>query len=135
MAINTTAIFTGVPDIQWGTADGNGGTAGPLKTANTAYDGTGTVLTVFTANATNGGFVKCLRVKPVGSNTGTVLRIFINNGSANSVAGNNIFFREVSMPTTTLSEVDVTYPTISIPLNFVLPAGYKINVTLGTTVA
>jgi hypothetical protein len=36
---NVTPIFSKAGDIQWGAADGNGGTAGPLKTANTAKDG------------------------------------------------------------------------------------------------
>src|ERR1051325_9067076 len=130
MALNTTPVFTGKFDIQWGTADGDGGTAGPLKTANTNRDGTGTLLTVFTANATNGGFVKCLRIKHAGTNIATVFRVFIYDGvSAYTL------FEEIQSPATTLTENDVTYPTMTLALNFVLPAGYKILVTTATTIA
>ena len=73
MAANNNAIFTAAGDIQWGAADGNGGTAGPLKTQNTAMDGTGTVLTVFTADATNGGFVQRIRFRAVGDRKSTRL--------------------------------------------------------------
>ena len=76
MAANTAPIYTALGDIQWGATDGNGGAAGPLKTANTAKDGTGTVLTVFTADATNGGYVQRARFRAVGTNVATVARIF-----------------------------------------------------------
>ena len=48
MPANTAPIFTLTPDVQWGTTT--------VATANTAKDGTGTVLTVFTAGA-NGSYV------------------------------------------------------------------------------
>jgi hypothetical protein len=133
MAQNTSPIFTLVPDIQWGSADGNGGTAGPLKTANTAVDGTGTVLTVFTAGA-NGSYVNQLVIRPAGTNIATVIRVFINNGSTNATVANNSLFSEVTLPISTASAV-AALQGVSVPLNFALPAGYKINVTLGTTVA
>lgn len=133
MAANTAPIFTAVPDVQWGAADGNGGTAGPLKTANTAVDGTGTVLTVFTA-AGNGSYVSKLRVRAAGTNVATVLRVFINNGSTNATIANNTFWDELSLPATTANAAGAL-PTFEIPLGFALPNGYKINVTIGTTVA
>lgn len=46
MAANNNPIYTRVADVQWGTT--------LITTANTAKDGTGTVLTVFTADATEG---------------------------------------------------------------------------------
>ena len=134
MAANTSPIFTGTPDVQWGSADGNGGTAGPLKTANTAMDGTGTVLTVFTADATNGGFVRFLRARAVGTNGATVLRVFVNNGSTNATIANNTLIDELSLPGTTASNSNAQ-PPMEIPLGFALPAGFKINVTLGTGVS
>lgn len=134
MPANTSPIFTLSPDVQWGAVDGNGGSAGPLKTANTAKDGTGTVLTVFTADATNGGFVQRIRFRAAGTNVATVARIFINNGSTNATVANNVLHEEVTLQATTLSEV-ASLIGYDVPLNFALPAGYKINVTLGTTVA
>lgn len=134
MAANTSPIFTLTPDIQWGSADGNGGTAGPLLTANTAMNGTGTVLTVFTAGA-NGSYVQRLIARPVGNNTASVLRVFINNGSTNATVANNILIAELTLPTVTGSGQTAALQSNELNLNFALPAGYKINVTLGTTVA
>lgn len=134
MAANTSPIFTRTPDIQWGGTDGNGGSTGALATANTAKDGTGTVLTVFTADATEGGYVERIRFRAAGTNIATVARVFINNGSTNSTATNNILHDEITLAATTLSEVSAL-ANYELPLGIALPAGYKINVTLGTTVA
>lgn len=134
MAANTSPIYSAFGDIQWGAADGNAGTAGPLKTANTAKDGTGTVLTCFTSDATNGGFVQRIRFRAAGTNVATVTRVFINNGSTNATLANNVLWDEITLSATTLSETSALQ-TYELGLNFVLPAGYKINVTLGTSVS
>ena len=126
MAANTAPIFTLLGDIEWGTTT--------LATANTAKDGTGTVLNVFTADATNGGFVQRVRFRTAGTNVATVARVFINNGSANTTAANNILFDEITLPASTISETSAQ-PVYELPLNFALPPGYKLNVTAGTTVA
>ena len=137
MAANTAPIYSKVGDIQWGAADGDGGTAGPLKTANTARDGTGTVLTIFTADGTNGGRVDRISARAVGTNVATVLRVFVNNGSDPTTIANNTLITELTLPATTLSEVaQLTDQTISgTPFPMVLPPGYKLMVTIGTTVA
>lgn len=134
MAANTSPIYSRTSDIQWGATDGNGGAAGPLKTANTAKDGTGTVLTVFTADATEGGFVRNVRIRAAGTNVATVLRLFINNGSTNATIANNVLFEELTLAASTLSEV-AALQNYDIPMNLGLPAGYKLNVTIGTTIA
>ena len=126
MAANTAPIFSSLGDIEWGTT--------AITTANTAKDGTGTVLTCFTADATNGGFVQRIRFRAAGTNIATVARVFINNGSTNATAANNILYDEITLAATTLSEV-AAQPVYELPLNFALPPGYKLNVTLGTTVA
>jgi hypothetical protein len=126
MAQNTAPVFPLVPSIQW--------PATALATANTAKDGTGTVLTVFTAHATEGSRVDYLKSRALGSNIATVMRAFINNGSTNATPANNTLFMERTIPATTLSEV-AELADIMIPLDISLPAGYKINVTIGTTVA
>jgi hypothetical protein len=134
MPANTAPIFTLTPDIQWGSVDDNSGaTAGPILSANTAMDGTGFVTTVFTAGA-NGSYVSQLVVRPVGTNIATVLRVFINNGSSNGTQANNCLLTEVTLPASTASAASGLQGS-GIPLNFALPAGYKINVTLGTAVA
>jgi hypothetical protein len=124
MASNTAPIFTGKPQINWGT----------ISAANTAKDGTGTVVTVFTANATNGGYVAMLVARALGTNVVTVMRVFVNNGSTNTTAANNSLIYEITLPATTLSEV-AQLAAIDLPIQFPLPAGYKINVTLGTAVS
>lgn len=137
MAGNTTPIYSRVGSIQWGIADGDGGAAGPLKTANTAKDGTGTVLTVFTADATNGGRVDRLSIRAAGTNVATVLRVFVNNGSTNATIANNTLATEITCPATTLSEVaqlaDVTISGTPFPM--VLDPGFRLQVTIGTSVS
>jgi len=134
MAGNNLALYSRVGAVGWTPT----GTA-----ANTAKDGTGTVATVFTADATNGGRVERIRFMALGANVATVARIFINNGSVNTTAANNSLIAEITLPATTLSQTAAVLlqelPQIggadqtSFP--FVLPPGYKINVTIGTAVA
>lgn len=126
MAANTAPIFSLLGDINWG--------ATAITTANTAKDGTGTVLNVFTADATNGGFVQRIRFRSAGTNIATVARVFINNGSTNATAANNILYDEITLAATTVSEVSAL-ATYELPLNFALPPGYTLNVTIGTTIA
>ena len=89
---------------------------------------------VFTADSTNGSYVQRLRFKAGGTNTASVARIFINNGSTNTTAANNTFYGEIALPGTTAiattSTIDIDYP-----MNFALPAGFRIYVGLGTAVA
>jgi hypothetical protein len=122
--LNTKPIYSSVPIINWGT----------VATANTAKDGTGTVVTVFTADASNGGRIEKLKIRAAGTNVATVLRVFINNGSSNATPANNTLYTEATIAATTLSEVAALADT-EIALALALPAGYKINITIGTTVA
>ena len=129
MPANTAPIFSAKGAIQWNPAI--------LNTANTAKDGTGTVATVFTGNAAGnnaGNFVQKLVARPLGTNVATVLRVFINNGSVNTTAANNSLIAELTLPATTLSEI-AAQPDYVLPLNFAVPAGFKLNATIGTTVA
>ena len=124
MAANNSPIFPKIGKTLWGT----------VATANTALDGTGTVVTIFTADATNGSRVDLIRVMHAGTNIATVLRIFINNGSTNATAGNNTLYKEVSVAANTISQTAASVD-MEIPMDLALPAGYKINVTVGTTIA
>lgn len=129
MPANTNPIFSAKGAIQWNPAI--------LTVANTAKDGTGTVATVFTGNVAGnnaGNFVQRLIARPLGTNVATVLRVFVNNGSTNTTALNNSLIAELTLPATTLSEV-AAQPDYVLPLNFAVPAGYKINCTIGTAVA
>jgi hypothetical protein len=123
--LNTKPIYSRSPQVEWGAA---------LNAANTAKDGTGTVSTVFTADATNGGRVEKLKIRALGTNVATVLRIFVNNGSTNATAANNSLYHEATIAATTLSEV-AQLADNEIFLNLALPPGYKILCTIGTVVA
>ncbi len=129
MSANTQPIFSAKGSMQWSPAI--------LTAANTAKDGTGSVATVFTGNAAGnnaGNFVQKLLARALGTNAATVLRVFINNGSSNATALNNSLIAEMTLPGTTLSEVAAQADYV-LPLNFIIPAGYKINCTLGTAVS
>jgi hypothetical protein len=130
MAANSNPLFLLTPKMAWGT----------VTTANTAMDGTGTVVTIFTGG-TNGSLVKEIRMVPLGSNTQSPVRIFINNGSTNATPANNSLFYDTTMATVTGSNTTALLPQVITPGNglpmdgLFVPNGYKLNVTIGTTVA
>ena len=127
MALNTDPIYSGKPDIQWNTTN--------ITTANTTTDGTsGTTYDIFTANATNGGMLKNAKIVAKGTNTATVMRFWVNNGSSSGTAANNTLIGEITCPATTVSQVAALAP-LTFPINTALKPGYKIFVTIGTTVA
>lgn len=123
MPANVLPVFPITPVVSWS----------KLTAANTAHDGTGAVAKVFTAGG-NGARVDRIKVRALGTNVATVLRIFINNGSANTTAANNTLYMEKTVPATTLTEVAELKDTV-ITLDMALPAGYVINCTIGTAVA
>lgn len=127
MAINNKPIFTGTAQISW---------TNTVTTANTTIDlTTGTIYgPIFTADATNGGYIQKIRFRSLGTNIATVARVWINNGSATGTAANNTLIDEISLPASTVTQTSAL-SNYEIPLNFALPAGYKIYVTLGTTIA
>jgi hypothetical protein len=125
MAANTSPISPAAPNT--------GFAATVQTTANTALDGTGTVIGFFTAGA-NGSRVNRIRVVHRGTNIATVLRIFVNNGSTNGTAGNNSLVHEVTMAANTLSQTAASIFQ-DLPVNIVLKPAYVLNYTVGTTVA
>ncbi len=143
MAVTATPIFTQTPNV--------GSLNALLSTAMTntkAFDGTetaGTALAlVFTAGAdgsrvdqvvcrlssTNGATAS-------GTSAATLVRFWINNGSANTTAGNNIFIGEVAIPATAVTALGtsaLTVYSLTLPVNGLnLSASYRIYA--GTTVA
>lgn len=126
MPANTSPIWSKSGDIQWGIT---------VATANTTTDlSSGTTYLIFTADATNGGYLQKLRLRPLGTNVATVMRIWINNGSTTGTATNNTLYDEVSLGSSTASQTSAL-ALYELPMNMALPLGYKIYVTLGTTVA
>lgn len=132
MPANNDPVYSRLGDVS---SNGTTAMANTMTTAAADYTGiSANNVLVFTADATNGGFVQRLRFKATGTNTASVARVYLNNGSTNTTAANNSFYGEVSMPTTnatnTASTIDVDYP-----MNFAIPAGFRIYVGLATTVA
>jgi len=119
--LNTQPIFTASADTQWSVS---------ATTANTTKDLTsGTSYLVFTASD-KGGYVQRMRFRSLGNNVATVARVFINNGGSTSTQANNVLWDEISLALTTVSETSAL-STYEIPLNFALPPGYRLYVTLG----
>jgi len=129
MAQNTAPIFPRIPVTHWNSA--------ALLTAVVAKDGTGltdSTALVFTAHATEGSRVDYLKVRAIGTNVVTVMRVFINNGSTAATAANNVLFMERTIAATTISEVAEQVDNV-IPMNISLDAGFTIRVSIGTSVA
>ena len=143
MPVTATPIFAQTPNV--------GALNAVLSTAMTntkAFDGTETAGTAmvltYTAGA-NGSRVDQVTCRLAstngatasGTSSATVVRFWMNNGSANTTAGNNIFIGEVAIPATAVtalatSALTVYYLTLPVGgLN--LPASYRIYA--GTTVA
>lgn len=136
MAANTNPRFTLV-----GVNSSDSATAMAPTLTTAANDYTGATAThnklVFTADSTNGSRLCGLRFKAIGTNTASVARIFINNGSANTTASNNSFIGEQSLPSTTATSTSATAD-----IDYYFAGGYidmepsfRIYVGLGTTVA
>lgn len=131
MPANFNPIFTISPDVSNNGTTGFGGT---LLTATGDYTGvSANHILVHTAGA-NGSYIKRLRFKAAGATTNaSVARIYINNGSTNTTATNNIFYGELSLPIVaainTAATVDLDYP-----MEFAIDPSFRIYVGLGTTV-
>lgn len=124
MAANQSPIFVLTPRASF---------APTTATVNNGYDGTGTQQTVFIAG-TNGSkieFIYCLHAGNANTNI-SVVRVFINNGSTNTVATNNALVYEFLMPASTGGAGTPNIPQ-TWPANIILPAGYKIMVSMANT--
>lgn len=127
MAANTSPIYSRTPDVQWMDA--------VIATANTTLDLTsGTKYLIFTADATEGGRLDRIKLTTLGTNTTSVLRIWLNNGGDPATAANNVKIKEITLSSTSLSQTSAQLEYEWTP-NIALPAGYRVYVTLGTTVA
>ena len=128
---NNLPIYSRVGDVS----QNGSSTMNQVVTAGAAgFDGTSANNSlIFTADATNGGFVQRIRFKAIGTNVGSVARIYINNGSANTTAANNTFYGEVTLPATTAVANAATVE-IDYPLGFALNPGFRLFYGLGTAV-
>ena len=132
MAANTAPIYSLLGDVS----NNDGTTFGAaITTATGDYTGaSANHILVHTGDATNGSYVRRLRFQAIGTNVATVARIYINNGSANTSAANNVIYGQQSLPATTASNTAATVE-IDYPMELALPPGFRIYVGVGTTVA
>jgi hypothetical protein len=143
MAVTATPVFTQTPNV--GALNAIVSTA---MTNTTAFDGTmgaGTAMAlVFTAGADGSRIdqVMCRLASTngataSGTSSATVVRFWLNNGSANTTAGNNIFLGEVAIAATAVTALATsaltTYPLTIPSVGLNIPATYRIYA--GTTVA
>lgn len=134
MAANTNPIYGRTIDVQVG-----GAVLGP--TAVTLQDGSGATPIIFMADATEGGFVDEIRLKPVGSPIATVARVFFctstvaagsfTPGTTNTAA-NTSMIAELNLAAVTSSAVNAQND-IAIPIRKALPAGTKLLLGFGTS--
>lgn len=124
---NTAPIYSGQPDV------GNiiGGTTGNTTTGD--LSGAGVVLG-YTADATNGSYIRRIRFAPLGTNVATVVRIWLNNGSTNATAANNTLIGELTLAATTVNQVAAQ----AIPefyVNEAIPPSWRVYFSFGTATA
>lgn len=132
MPANLDPIYTRLGDVS---ANGTTGFGGTILTATGDYTGaSANHQLVFTSDATNGGYVQRLRFTAIGTNVATVARIYINNGSANTTAANNVIYGQISLPATTAINTAATVE-VDYPMAFALNPGFRIYVGVATTVA
>lgn len=143
MPVTATPIFPQTPNV--------GALNAILSTAMTntkAFDGTetaGTAMALIYTSGANGSRVDQIMCRLAstngatasGTSSATVVRFWINNGSANTTATNNIFLGEVAIPATAVTALATaaltTYP-LALPTGGLnIPASYRIYA--GTTVA
>jgi hypothetical protein len=143
MPVTSTPIFTQAPNV--------GADNAVLSTAMTntkAFDGTetaGTAMALVYTAGSNGSRIDQVTCRYAstngatasGTSAATLVRFWMNNGSANTTAGNNIFLGEVAMPAvavTALGTTALAVGALQLPVGGLnLPAGYRIYA--GTTVA
>lgn len=140
MPANTSPIFALTPNVGE-----NNALLSTAMTNTKAFDGTeaaGTALgLVYTAGA-NGSRLDYVRVKysstngaaASGTTSATLVRLWLNNGSANTTATNNQFVGEIAIPAATVTALGTSeLAEYTKTFNISIPAGYKLYA--GTTVA
>jgi hypothetical protein len=133
MAANTQPIFTARGDVS----TNNGTTMSqPVTAAANDFTGAGANNVLVHTAGPQGSYVGVIRCKAAGTNVASLVRFFLNNGSANTTAANNSFIGELALPITTASATAVTGPEIDYILPRVaLPPGFRIYAGLATAVS
>lgn len=110
-----------------------------LSVGNTAKDGTGTVVTLYTAGqfapVAGDSIIYNIVIKPCQANSAAgVVRFFLNNGGTNATATNNILLCEEVNPVVTVSET-LTQGLIIVQgiVDRIIPTGYRIMASISVT--
>ena len=143
MAANIDPVYSKAGDVQ--ASAGTASFASPFLIAAvnaSLNDGVGTIDTdiyqVFKADATNGGFIRSVRVKFV-TTTGTTTSVackmmfFVSTKSAHGQATTNAdtwLIGELALPATGALSTTVAQPDYEYPLGFALPLAYTILVKI-----
>ena len=132
MAGNTDPVYSKASDVQ--------GSAMIVTAASVVYDISGTIATdiykVWTADATNGGFIQRLRFKYAGNTTtasnACVAKVWISSVTSGTptIGTQAWFYDEIALPTTGALTTTATNATYDMPLNFAIPAGWCILVKI-----
>lgn len=124
MPMNNDPVYPKTPNISWDQS--------VTVANNTADISSGTSYLIFTAGA-NGSYVDSVvaKVAPAVNTSATVLRIWLNNGSATSTPANSVLIEELTIPATTTSAT-LALPTFIAALRRAIPASYRIYVTAAT---
>ena len=128
MPANTSPIYSIVGATDSTASNNTGTVSGP--TANTAQDGSGTLIKAFTAG-TNGSYVQKIRFRPVGSPVATVCRVFISSSSTTSTTVTWLY-DEITLPAVTVSQTAAS-SVFELPLNIALDPSYLLYVTFATS--
>lgn len=127
MAANVDPIYSKAADVQ---------AIGPIVAVNAVlYNAAGTIGTdvykIFTADATNGGFIQRVRFKYVANATTTsvacVAKLFISSATSGAVTdATSWLYDEIALPATGVLTTLATNASYDVPFNFALPAGYTV---------
>lgn len=131
---NVEAIWPAKPDP---TTNGTTGMQQAITLAANDYTGINANYQLVHTAGADGSIIEGIKFTPAGTNVATVMRIFINNGSAQTTATNNTFVGEISLQATTASATAaLTSPEFYFPRGAIrLPSGFRIYVGLATAVA
>lgn len=128
MAAGTTPIFP--------IAVNSGAAGSKVSAANTALDGTGTIVLLFTAGA-NGAIVEKVSAMHMGTNVASTLRILKNDGLGLLAANFNLL-KDLAIPAYTLAQTTSSFAgeiLLNAGSGYGLKAGEKLYATTGVVLA
>lgn len=94
--------------------------AAQVTTANTNRNGTGAIVTVFTAGA-NGSRIDDISIDATGTVTAGVVRLFINDGTT------SYLFQEILVTATTPSTTVAVWNTTLLNQAIIIPSGWSLR--------